>query len=119
MRLHSVYVNIQVSDFDRALGFYRDVLGFPLTMSDESFGYATFETANVQLAIVKSDPAQVGGHTGIGLLVEDLDAEYERLRDRVSFTQAPTKQPWGGYMALFVDPDNNEFYLDQLLAHHA
>jgi predicted enzyme related to lactoylglutathione lyase len=27
---------------------------------------------------------------------------------------APTKQPWGGFMAMFVDPDGNVFYLDQL-----
>ena len=49
MRLHSVYVNIQVSDFDRALGFYRDVLELPLTMSDESFGYATWSGSRRQM----------------------------------------------------------------------
>jgi predicted enzyme related to lactoylglutathione lyase len=26
---------------------------------------------------------------------------------------APSKQPWGGYMAMFADPDGNIFYLDQ------
>jgi predicted enzyme related to lactoylglutathione lyase len=26
----------------------------------------------------------------------------------------PGKMPWGGYMAMFMDPDGNEFYLDQL-----
>jgi predicted enzyme related to lactoylglutathione lyase len=26
----------------------------------------------------------------------------------------PTRQPWGGYMALLEDPDGNRFYLDQV-----
>ena len=26
----------------------------------------------------------------------------------------PTQQPWGGFMAMFTDPDGNVFYLDQL-----
>ena len=25
---------------------------------------------------------------------------------------APQKQPWGGYMGMFADPDGNVFYLD-------
>ena len=30
------------------------------------------------------------------------------------FTAAPERQPWGGFMALFADPDGNVFYLDEL-----
>ena len=117
MDIASVYINVHVSDFERSLDFYRDVLGLELLMTDESFGYASFKAANVQFAIVKSDPSQVGGHTGIGLLVKDLDAAHAELAEQVTFTQPPTKQPWGGYMALFVDPDGNEFYLDQEMPH--
>jgi predicted enzyme related to lactoylglutathione lyase len=29
---------------------------------------------------------------------------------------SPSKQPWGGYMALFADPDGNIFYLDSVQA---
>ncbi len=54
-------------------------------------------------------------HTGIGFVVGDLDAAHAELAARgVRFTQAPTRQPWGGYMALFTDPDGNVFYLDQV-----
>ncbi len=117
MDIASVYVNVHVSDFEGSPVFYRDVLGLDLLMTDESFGDASFRAANVQFAIVKSEPPLVGGHTGIGLLVKDLDAAYSELAERVTFTQAPTKQPWGGYMALFVEPDGNEFYLDEEMAH--
>jgi len=32
----------------------------------------------------------------------------------VHFTMPPTRQPWGGVMAMISDPDANVFYLDQL-----
>ncbi|MYE83616.1 MAG: hypothetical protein F4X36_17595 [Gammaproteobacteria bacterium] len=32
------------------------------------------------------------------------------------FTRPPTREPWGGYMAIFADPDGNTYYLDQVPA---
>ena len=47
--------------------------------------------------------------------VPDLNAAYEQLKAKgVRFTMVPTKQPWGGFMATFADPDGNVFYLDEL-----
>jgi predicted enzyme related to lactoylglutathione lyase len=44
----------------------------------------------------------------------DVDAAHAELAAKgVKFTMGPGKMPWGGYMAMFVDPDGNEFYLDQ------
>jgi len=41
MDKHKVwYVNVFVSDLERALEFYRDRLGLPLAMADPDFGYA-------------------------------------------------------------------------------
>jgi predicted enzyme related to lactoylglutathione lyase len=112
------YVNVSVTDFDRALTFYGQTLGLPLRHADRDFGYAAFATGPASLAVVRDDdPTRVGRHTGIGLTVADLDAEYERLRGAgVTFSMVPAKQPWGGYMALFEDPDGNVFYLDQVQA---
>jgi uncharacterized glyoxalase superfamily protein PhnB len=40
--------------------------------------------------------------------VDDVDAEYERLRDHVrDWVQPPTDQPWGNRAMLFRDPDGN------------
>lgn len=84
--------------------------------SDTLFGCASFDTGGANLAIVRDpDPVRAGRHTGIGLCVDDLDAAHARLTSAgVQFTMPPTKQPWGGYMALFEDPDHNVFYLDQV-----
>ena len=49
--------------------------------------------------------------------VPDRDAAHRQLTVKnVRFTMDPTKQPWGGYLATFADPDGNIFYLDQLRA---
>ncbi len=110
------YVNVNVSDFDRAVAFYRDALALPLNFADEKFGYASFDTGQAQLAVIKTEEQVelIGRHTGIGLMVDDVDAAHKDLVGRgVSFTMQPSKQPWGGYMAMFQDPDGNIFYLDQ------
>jgi catechol 2,3-dioxygenase-like lactoylglutathione lyase family enzyme len=41
-------------------------------------------------------------------VVDDVDAEYERLRPIVSeWEQEPTLMPWGNRSILFRDPDGN------------
>src|SRR5712692_2509106 len=108
------YVNVFVGDFDRAVNFYTDTLGLPLKFRDEKFGYASFATegAGLALARVEADAPDasklVGRHTGIGLGVPDIQAAYEELKAKgVRFTMPPTKQPWGGVLALFCDSEGN------------
>jgi predicted enzyme related to lactoylglutathione lyase len=50
----------------------------------------------------------------IYLAVENVDEEYEKLKTKgVNFVEPPKKQYWGGYAALFADPDENLLYLTQ------
>ena len=45
----------------------------------------------------------------------DLDAEHRRLSGLgVNFTMKPERQPWGGYLSMFADPEGNVLYLDEL-----
>lgn len=110
------YVNVFVSDFDRSLAFYRDQLGLTVNVEDGQFGYASFKTEGAGLAFARTDNAElIGRHTGIGWGVADVDAAWRELAATgVHFTAPPERQPWGGYMAMFEDPDGNVFYLDQL-----
>ena len=115
------YVNVFVHDLPRAVAFYRDVLGLPLQFEHAEFGYASFAPEGVRLGLARVDPGApesaslVGRHTGVGLGVPDLVAAHDALNAKgVHFTMPPTKQPWGGFMAVFADPDGNLFYLDQL-----
>jgi len=113
------YVNIFVSNFERSLEFYKTALGLEANVSDESFGYASFQTRGAAFAFACTDQTDlVGRHTGIGWVVPDLDQAYqEMLASGVEFETPPEKQPWGGYLAIFKDPDDNLFYLDELQDH--
>lgn len=86
-------------------------------MSAPEYGYAAFTAGAIKLAVVVPGPGQAaitGRHTGIGFEVGDLAAEHARLlASGVHFTMPPTRQPWGGFMAMFADPDGHVFYLDQ------
>jgi len=112
------YINIFVSDLDKAVNFYQQALGLNLLTADPDFGYAAFEAGVIKLGLAVPGPDQqqlIGGHSGIGLAVADLDSSYRSLLEvGVRFSMEPTRQPWGGYMAMLEDPDGNSFYLDQV-----
>ena len=111
-------VNVFVSDLPRVIAFYQDVLGLECLRSEEAFGYASFDAGPVRLGLAEvgeEQEALLERHTGVGFMVEDLQAEHARLAEAgVVFPLPPERQAWGGYMALFADPDGNVFYLDQL-----
>ena len=114
------YATVYVRDFERALRFYRDVLGLPLRFADPKFGFASFATPGAGFTIARVDPADpeqhalVSRHTGIALGVDDLQKTYEAWLARgVRFPLPPTQQPWGGTLAQLADPEGNLLTLDQ------
>jgi len=115
------YVNVFVTDLERAARFYERTLGLELQTLDVAHQFAAFAAGPVRLglAIAGDGHAElVGRHTGVGFAVEDLDAEHARLAALgVEFPMPPSSQPWGGFMALFADPDGNVYYLDQRSGH--
>lgn len=110
------YINIFVRDLGQAVRFYSETLGFEVLFEDADFGYASFQTGPVRLAVAATDDeALVGRHTGIGFAVDDLIAAHQALAEKgVEFSSPPQDQPWGGFMAILLDPDGNSFYLDQV-----
>jgi predicted enzyme related to lactoylglutathione lyase len=112
-----IHVTIFGRDYHRMLAFYRDVLEMPVVSTDDQFHYVVLNGGGVRIGLGAGEPApgstlQIGGLTGIGFGVPDVDAAYETLKAKgVTFTMPPTRQPWGGYMAMFEDPDGNIFYL--------
>ena len=108
------YVNVFVNQFDECLDFFSDKLGFTPVTLDRQFGYASFNTGTISFAIVATDDdSLVGRHTGVAFLVTDVDEAFQALTARgVKFAMDPTDQPWGGRIALMLDPVGNVYYLD-------
>src|SRR5262249_23635312 len=106
-------VAVFVHDVERAVEFYRDDLGLPLTKQG-SFGAEFLEQEphlGVHPAVHVEAKALVGRHTGITFHVPDLLGYCDQLRQRgVRFLTEPTPQPWG-IMAMIADPDGNVFAL--------
>lgn len=106
-------VAIFVHDIGRAVEFYRDTLGLPMTKQG-SFGAEFLEGdthVGVHPAVHAEAKALVGRHTGITLFVPGLLHYCGVLHDRgVRFIAEPTQQSWG-IMAMIADPDGNALAL--------
>lgn len=116
-------------DPERALGFYRDVLGFELR-NDVGQGGLRWLTVgppgqpavNLVLSPVGADPGVTeeekrtiaemmakGTYASIMLATPDLDATFERLQAAgdVDVVQEPTEQFWGARDCAVRDPSGN------------
>ena len=114
------YVIAYVSDMQRSVAFYRDVLGLPLKFT--SPGWSEFKTGSTTLALHRTgdakDEARQGmppaGQAQLGFMVDDLSAAYEELKVRdVYFSIPPQKQTSGATLAVLHDPDGLSITLQQ------
>lgn len=98
------YVIEFVEDMDRAVKFYRDIVGLPLKF--QSPGWSEFETGQTTLSLHPASEKNRAGKCEVGFSVENLQSFYEQLRAKgVGFSMPPTKQDFGGTLAQFVDSE--------------
>ena len=107
-------IRIFTTDWDRSVDFYQETLGLPLTFVDQAFAWAEFDLGGARLGVdgMDADAARanelVGRFVGVSLAVDDINRVYSQLLEKgVEFTAPPTRQPWGGTLAHFKDPDGN------------
>jgi len=106
------YAIVFVSDMDRSVAFYRDVLGLPLKF--DSPKWSEFSNEGSLIALHPADSVNPEGadqgrkpagscHLGFG--VADLDAFHKHmLANKVKVLQAPKKEDFGR-LAVYADPD--------------
>ena len=118
------HLSVVTTDLERARKFYVDLLGFHETMRLETTHSGTIifvALKGTQLELFgggEPKAAEAGsrqvGYTHIALLVEDIDAVYERLAAAgVEFSMKPTTVDSGLRIAFFPDPDGNSLELMQ------
>lgn len=113
---HASFVTLPVADQDRALRFYRDVLGFEVTADLDMPPGRWLQVApkGAQTVFTLSGPG-MGGFTpgearGIMLVTTDVDADSAWLAAAGVAVEGPDDLPWGR-MASFRDPDGNGLML--------
>jgi predicted enzyme related to lactoylglutathione lyase len=119
MTFRAVSTAVAVRDRAKAAKWYVDTLGFRVfdeeiehwtTVGDRS-GKFRFHLCEVG-GPGKKPPKSEVGNTGILLEVDEpFLRACARLKKRgVRFSMPPKKLPWG-WLAKFLDPDGNEFWL--------
>ena len=117
-----------VRDYDQAIAFFVDVLGFDLVEDSPSLTndgrpkrWVVVRPAGGQtgLLLARADGEQqagvigkqFGGRVGLFLRVDDFDATYERMRNAgVEFVSAPRSEPYGK-VVVFKDLEGNRWDL--------
>jgi len=134
---------ISTTDLQRAIAFYRDLLGFKvihefswpkgsenadtiLGLEDTSAKAAMLATGNAMIELFQfespvpksSDPERPvcdHGITHICLYIEDIDAEYNRLKNAGMSFHCPPQKDGGMNVTYGRDPDGNVIELMEVL----
>jgi len=111
----AVSVRYITDDVDRAIGFYRDRLGFELEMHPAP-GFASLTRGDLRLflnAPGAGGAGTAGGTPGPGgwnrfqIEVEDLDGFVEEMRSHGVSTRGDPVEGKGGRQILIEDPSGN------------
>ncbi len=115
------YTSVLVSDQDKALDFYTNVLGLEQRVENPTPDGPRFLTVGVkgddfQLVLWPGTPGRAQPVQGripasITIETEDCRKACEELKSRgVEFETDVLEYPWG-YVALFQDPDGNRLQI--------
>lgn len=101
-----------ISDAGRAIAFYRDVLGMPVSDEYEGRG-AEFELADGStFGVWKPDAGQPEKGVTLMFAVADMTSALETFRARGAELHGPEETP-ACFMAFGADPDGNAFIIHE------
>lgn len=114
MKLASL--RIITKDIKQTVLFYEKAVGLTAQWYTEDF--AELSANSITIAIGSTRTMKLFGEnltestgnktTIIEFLVDDVDAEFDRIKElTTSIVQEPTTMPWGNRSLLFQDPDGN------------
>ncbi|MBW0018788.1 MAG: VOC family protein [Mycobacterium sp.] len=104
------------ADVNRLAAFYEMVTETPAVWGNQLFAEIPTPVGTLALGSDKTVPLFGEGSAEpaanrsaiVEFLVDDVDAEFERLRGRLAeVVTKPTTMPWGNRALLFRDPDGN------------
>ncbi len=118
-------ISIITEDVKKLAAFYAEVLQ---TKAEDSDIHSVVETDGAGLVIYSKKAAETdmgfdfsrywgSGNITLQFMVDDVDAEYERIKAMdVEFVALPTTHPWGSRAMQFRDMDGNIITFAQRLS---
>jgi predicted enzyme related to lactoylglutathione lyase len=111
-----ISTRIITADVNRLVDFYETVTKVSAVWGNELFAEIPTPVGTLAIGSDKTVPLFGAGSAApaanrsaiLEFIVDDVDAEYQRLRHRVGeVVTEPTTMPWGNRALLFRDPDGN------------
>ena len=103
---------LPVTDMERAVAFYGETLGLPVTEHDDD--WSEIDANGLRIGLNGSDPESPQGDGGALVAFQpdgELEQEVQRLKDAgVGFSGEISEHPWGRIVP-FKDPDGNDLQL--------
>ena len=123
MNITASAISLNVPDVEASAAFATEHLGFTREMAADGFVSLSRPDAGFNLIYLHTElptfkPERLRGRAADGLLVvfvvEDIDGEYERLRDEgVPITTPIETEPWGERYFQISDPNGVTIQLVQ------
>lgn len=101
------------ADVAAMVGFYELLTGQPAAWLAPVFAEIVTPTATLAIGSAEtvaqfregSAEPRANRTAILEFMVDDVDAEYERLKDEVEVVHEPKLMPWGNRTAMFRDPE--------------
>jgi uncharacterized glyoxalase superfamily protein PhnB len=126
MQRHLAYVSLLIDDYDNALEYFTQVLGFEVVQDEQLTNEKRWivvapSAEGGALLLDKASTAeqrdlvgkQGGGRVWLFLHTDDFDCDYARMQERgVRFEETPRNEPYGK-VVVFTDRWGNRWDLVQ------
>lgn len=114
MQPTTLILNVNSENPKALTAFYRDVVQLP---REEGMGETAFKVADNAIFIIDGHDLVHGKAKEpprflVNFMVDDLSTEQARLEAAgVACHRVMGREPWGGVISTFIDPDGNYFQL--------
>ena len=109
-------ISVSVSDYDRSLAWYREVLGFAIDYEIKEYGWCALKTpSGFSIGLGQTETVVTPGNVTPTFGVHDIDAAIAHLREHDVNVEDWHEIPDMVRLSTFYDPDGTPWMLAQTL----